>query len=174
MKKLLAILFILTAVSSANATISMTLSGDSTPGSGIIDLYVVPSATGQLDLSMAICLKGTGTLSAGTLGASAPTDSEDAGVDMAGMDAALGTSLVATYGNGEIWSMMSYTSVYPTGVWLTVTYSGIGADAVITAYQSADGNFDDVDMQSNSLMAIPEPATIALLCIGGLMLRRKK
>jgi hypothetical protein len=44
----------------------------------------------------------------------------------------------------------------------------------ITAYQSFDGNFDDVDLISNTITIVPEPATIALLCLGGLMIRRKK
>jgi hypothetical protein len=181
MKKLLSLVLVLAFASLANAiyppsydTISMTLQGDNTPGSGTINLYVVPNPLYQLDVSMAVCLKGTGTLSAGTIGASAPADSQDNGVDMADIDAYYGTSLVATYGNGELWTMLSFTSVYPTGVWLTVNYSGAVAGDTITAYQSVDGNFDDIYLQSNTITIIPEPATIALLCLGGLVLRKKR
>jgi hypothetical protein len=167
MKKLLVLVLVLAMASLASATVSMTLSGDSTPGSGTISMYVVPSPTGQIDLQMAIGLIGSGTLDLGTMGVSAPTDSADtdASLAMMGVD--------GTYGNGEIWTMTSFTSVYPTGVWLTVNYTGAVAGDTITAFQSADGNFDDVDMQSNTIV-IPEPATIALLCLGGLLLRKKK
>ncbi len=174
MKKMLTLVLVLGMASLASATVSMTLSGDNTPGSGTINLSVVPSSD-QIDLQMAICIKkatggSVGTLSLGTIGANAPTDSADTEASLA----MLGNGSDATYGNGEIWTMTSFTSVYPEGVWLTVTYSGAVAGNTITAFQSADGNFDDVDLQSNTITIVPEPVTMALLGLGGLFLRRRK
>jgi hypothetical protein len=162
MKKLLFLVLVLAMASLANATISMTLSGSSNTGWGTLNLWVVPSSN-QSDLSMAVCIQGVGTLSS-YLGPDAPPDSWPGSIEPFYYDG----------GIGEVFNMISYTSIYPTGVWLMINYSGAVLGDKITAYQSFDGNFDDVDLISNTITIVPEPATIALLCLGGLMIRRKK
>jgi hypothetical protein len=164
MKKLLSLVLVLAMAVIANAAFIAELSGDNTPGEGAVTLNV--SDVGGLDTMMVITIQGAGVLTS-SLGASAPIDSELV-CTMADLYAEQDTFGIA--GNGDLWTMTSYASSYPTGVWITANYSGAVAGDILTAYVTLDGeNYTTL----GSIVIVPEPATIALLCLGGLLLRKK-
>jgi len=74
-------------------------------------------------------------------------------------------------GEGEVWWMIDVTGtppVYTDGEWLKATFSGSPPMLpTVTIYE--------FNIQTEKFTEItPEPATIALFCLGGLMLRRNK
>ena len=160
MKKLLTLLLILGMVATANATLSSSLTGDDNVGAGSVALNITPSSD-QADTYMVITIQGSATLTS-ALGDDCPADSEIVGT-MADF------GLDTTYGDGDVWSMTSYTSTYPTGVWIDADYTGAVVGDVLTARESVDGS----SWTTLGSITIPEPATMALLCLGGLLLRKK-
>lgn len=161
MKRLLVLAIVLGIATTANAILSSSLTGDSTPSAGTVHLNIIPSID-QDATYIAITMVGSGTLTS-YLGPDAPSDSE-----LLGTMADLGIS--GTYGNGDVWAMISSTGTYSAGVWLIADYTGADWGDVIAVYETDGGSFFYLD----SIAIIPEPATIALLCLGGLMLRRRK
>lgn len=167
MKKLLILTLVLGMASMASAAsitgLVGTLNGDDNPGAGAITLDVVPTDPHtQLDTYLVVTIMGSATLTSG-LGTAAPESS-----GLVGTMADLG--LASTYGDGDLYVMASTTSPanYATGTWIDVSYTGAVDGDVIAAYESDGASFALLDS-----VTIPEPATIALLCLGGLLLRKK-
>jgi hypothetical protein len=74
---------------------------------------------------------------------------------------------------GYIWGMANISSnVYKNGIWLNAVCENVflGEFNGLYAYISNDGA---EWRQIAFLVSIPEPATMALLCFGGLLLRKK-
>jgi len=150
MKKLLVL--VLAVASLANA---ISFTGAYNPSTDIVTI----SCTADPEtcyIALAIT-DGGGTLSNFAAGAQAPPDSH----------------LIGPVTGGELWQMIHITTgtpVYVTGEWLTADFSG-SIPSIATYYE--------YDLESESFIElgtinIPEPGTIALLCLGGLMLRRRK
>lgn len=168
MKKLLVLVLILGMAATANAAFFAYLTGDNTPGAGNIALNIAGMLGSEWqDGMLVISIQGTGTLTS-SLGHDAPTDAEFVCKlsDLYGNQPMNGIA-----GEGDVYGMISYTNAYPDGVWINASYSGALCTDIITAYASIDGeNWTEIAYMG----PIPEPATIALLCLGGLMLKRKK
>jgi hypothetical protein len=160
MKKLLVLVLVLGMSVMANAAV-INFAGDNTPGAGNVSISV--SNIGEwLDGFMVVTIQGAGTLTS-QKGPAAPTEAALAGT-MAEFD------LATTYGNGDVWTMISSTSVYPSGVWINAAYAGAVAGDVLTARVSLDGaTWTDL----GSITIVPEPATMVILALGGLLFRRK-
>jgi hypothetical protein len=160
MKKMLSLALVLGMAVIANAAV-INFSGNNNVGAGAVNLNVTDVGE-WLDGFMVITIQGTGTLTS-ALGPAAPTEAALAGT-MAQFD------LATTYGNGDVWTMISSTSVYPSGVWINAAYAGAVAGDVLTARVSLDGaTWTDL----GSITIVPEPATMVILALGGLLFRRK-
>ena len=166
MKKLLVLVLVLGLASLASA--QMTWTGAYDPVTKIVNVSVTDNE-GQMYIALAIT-DGDGTLSPFARGADSPLATASAftmGAD--------GDKDFQGYGEGEIWSILDVTTgtpVYNDGEWVKATYvAGTTATSTATMYEFTEaggvGN-------SRGTIFIPEPATIALLCLGGLLLRRKK
>lgn len=174
MKKLLVLTLVLSLASLANATLitpdpvtssitgaTVQLSSDDLEGTGTWSVYVTPNASADIFLAVAVVGSGS-AIGQSVMGAAAPTDAQLVG--------SLADLEVTDKGNGDIWTMVSYTSTYPTGVWLTGTYSGAVMNDMVKVYDTQDGvTFAEL----GSVTIVPEPITLALLGLGGLFIRRK-
>ncbi len=161
MKKLLALILVLSLATVANAVLVGNTTGDDTEGSGSQTLNITG---GGYDTYVAIAIVGTGTI-AGTVGADAPASS-----GLAGTLEDLG---LGSLGTGEVWTMADMDSpyVYNNGVWLTIGYTGAVNGDVITAYDVGPSGTELNVL--GSITIVPEPMTLALLGLGGLFIRRK-
>ena len=158
MKKLLVL--VLGLASLANAQIWTGAYDDVTK---IVNVSITNSA-GRMYIGLAIT-DGDGTLSPFSMGAQAPVSSAMFATLGAGMD-------YEGYGEGELWCIIDVrpTPVYTDGEWLKATFSG-SMPSTITMY-----SFNEMTevFTIEGLMLIPEPITMSLLSLGGLMLRRRK
>jgi len=159
MKKLLIFMLVLGMASMANATLSLNVSSTE-PNAGItgviespVTIYLVLASNAPIAIT-----KGGATPS---MGAYSGPVSELAGY---------GVVVPALYTLGEYWIMGTAPGEpYKTGNYL------IGAGEV--GDEVYGGWFDEVDMTMTEIghgTLIPEPMTIALLGLGGLLLRRRK
>jgi hypothetical protein len=167
MKKLLMLVLVLAVAGIANAEFVASLTGDDTPGDGAVALNIsgVLGSEWQ-DGMMVISIQSDDGTMTSALGAAAPTDAEFVCLlsDLYGNQPMNGIA-----GEGDLYGMISYTNEYPDGDWIDATYTGAVAGDLITAYATIDGeNYTELGQ-----IVIPEPATIALLCLGGLLLRKK-
>jgi hypothetical protein len=151
MKKLLAIMLILAAASLANAIV---LTGTYNPSTNAASVSCISNPE-SCYIFLAIT-SGGGTLSNFAKGAQAPPNS--------------GPGFPIT--GGEVWQMidMSPSPVYTTGEWLKADFSG--SKPSVASFGVFNEETAELTVQGTIL--IPEPATIAMLCLGGLMLRRNK
>jgi len=158
MKKLL-VLLVLAMATIASAAPVWTLTHDA----GVITVSVVDNPGAPINLVMAM-QTSEGTLSNFVKGPNAPADSAligDVGDNFPDL------------GDGEIWAMAHLTTgtlVYLDGDWLSFDVTLAGATGTVSLYEyiEADGTTPFI-----TSIFIPEPATIALLCLGGLLIRKK-
>ena len=164
MKKMLTLVLILAIASLANAVSVPTWTGAYNSGTGVVSVSITDNV-GQMYVGLAIT-DGSAVLGNFAMGANAPKDTGNAFYLGAGLD-------YEGYGEGELWSMIDFTlppgtPVYDDGEWLVAdVLSGTGT-ATMWAYDEGTEEFTDM-----GTIVIPEPATIALLCLGGLLIRKK-
>ena len=157
MKKLLVLSLVLGIASLASAGFSIVVDTDA----GTV------TANGTADADIYLLLTSDAGVTGGALGAAAPSLSGDVGMSAADFAAAVGMSID---GDGLAYVIASSAGeVYDTGDYLSGAY-GTGATVANLYYFSeitgGNGLLDSV--------VIPEPATMALLGLGALVLRRKK
>ena len=157
MKNLLVLALVLAVTSFAAAVPVWTI----TDVGGAVTISV--AASDARDLYLALTVDSGAVLSSIAKGANAPSDSMSAG--------SLASNAVVLPGEtGEVWAMADFSSpyTYGAGTWLTATRTG--SPTTIRLYE-VDENSGTAPLAS---LYIPEPATIAILSLGGLLLRRKK
>jgi hypothetical protein len=159
MKKLLVLMIVLALASLANA---VTITGDYNSTTKVISVSVADNE-GSLYLGISVT-DGDGVVGSFGLGADAPASSEN--FDMMGEG-----QYYPDNGEGELWTMVhvSGTPVYVDGEWLVATFSG-STPSTVTVWSFVE---DGEVFTEEEVIVIPEPATIALLCLGGLLIRKK-
>jgi hypothetical protein len=179
MKKLLALVLVLAVVSLANAAMVLDLSVGAdnaadvllAPGSFVLSVtnsgnFVQPADFAGFGL---VVISGSGTISGGVVTALAPSAS---GFDT---DPANQADLAALFGGAGVYgTIASWTAgTFAGGKYLDgITFDYAGGDVLIQLITTAD--FETFTVADSVLVKqIPEPATMALLALGGLLFRRK-
>ena len=184
MKKLLVLLLVASLTALANGTIlDISVNGLPTNGTAPYDtginlvysdtlLLDITSSTGYTpgdDVYFALVSSPTGTISGGVVHVPpAPDLSQMLGVEWAA--AWTNTTDLGIYGQ----FMSSGMVAGPTGTFVDeiLFHCEGGVDAVISLYTTPD--FVEYTLKDSIIIHQPEPATIALLSLGGLLLRKKR
>ena len=160
----LSVLLVLALVSVANATLSMNLSGSSMDIGGAAIVITISSDVGE-EITWGVYLDPTSDY---------PANAE---LNTAVVLAAAGNQASVTGadpGAGHDYtSQASGASLPGTGNWSTVNFVGkvVGDyDVILTAGGGSGGTV----LVRESINVVPEPATIALLGLGGLFLLRRR
>jgi len=155
MKKLLIFVLVLGLASVAGAALS--LNHDDVTGTATIDGII------ESDVTIYLFLASDAPITI-SLGAAAPTLAGYG--DTVANYQTYGVPIPAMYTEGEGWVMASAAGeLYQTGTYLQGIYAP--GDNVLAGWFDEAGNYGEIG-------SIPEPATIALLGLGGLLLRRRK
>ncbi len=163
MRKLLVLTLVLGMASLANAVVVYDLTGGANTATGTINVYVVGATA---DVYLALVIESPGVVSPNasadmSLGAAAPTMSMYVQEQTVSGD------------SGETWMFGAAPGEsYVDGIWLTANWTGATSVVNIKLYDTPDGvTFTLLDTQP---VGVPEPMTIALLGLGGLLLRRRR
>jgi len=187
MKKLLSLLLVLGLASIANGlatTLQISVNGDKEPLDSEWIIIEVPSGMLTLDIwttadiSAGVnegyfaltCLIVKGTITGGV--SQFPTEP-----GLAIMDDAVGNGVPVPQGENGVWGLVSTTGViplFPAGSTLfdLINFHCEGAgDAIIRLWEVSG---DPILLDTVVIHQIPEPASMLLLGLGGLLLRRRK
>jgi len=173
MKKLLVLMLVLGIASMANATLFLYQNGAAVGGSTIT---MAPGAT----ITLQVYSTDTSNYNAYVI-----NGDDSAVADLIGV---LGNPIVLSaagdmsskspytdgggWGNGELFGTAGSPASGTVHVGVQHTIDFVAAGAGETIVHLYDGtSYEGLDMVT---IIVPEPATIALLCLGGLLLRKKK
>ncbi len=184
MKKILVLTLVLAMASVAGATLQISVDGVQEPVES--EIYVAPSETLVLDIwTDANIVPGTGEWNGWALVCTVQDASISGGVAVV-QDAAIviyddaaGNGFPGLDNENGVWGMLflSEVSEIPAGgtIYDEIVFHCEWApnDVVITLYGTDDWA-QAIPLDSVVVHQIPEPTTIALLGLGGLLLRRKK
>lgn len=158
MKKLLALMVIFSLTAVVSATPIWTLSYNEATQMITVN---ISGNQGSLYIGLGI---DSGSLDGFAKGVNAPVDSQ-----MVDNNTNLGID--GLFGTGEVWTMVHMAGVptYVDGAWLVAHVNPI-VPATVKAFEYIEATGEFVERGS---VFIPEPATMALLALGGLLFRRK-
>ena len=164
MKKLLVLVLVLALASVANAWILSYNEGTS------VVTVTAEAADAKTDMYLALLVDSAGVLSNFGFDANAP---ESAVSFLSTPDGGMPSPLDTL--QGELWNFTDSSEPYeyPVGPWFHATFAFAAGPAASTVslYEWYEGDNSAI---LRAIITIPEPATMALLCIGGLFLRRRK
>jgi len=169
MKKLLVLVLVLGLASLANAWYpGWYLTYDSKTNV----ITAVAGSTATLgDMYLALVVDSAGTLSSFT----ADTNAPESAVSFATLPHLALASPLDTL-TGELWVFTdsSEPKLYLVGPWFHATFAFAAGPvpSTVSLYEWYE-NENTITLRDD-IVIVPEPATIALLCLGGLMLRRRK
>ena len=184
MKKMLTLVLILAVASFASAAMNLQISVGGNTGTtettvspstnitlGITNLgdYVQPDDFAGFGI---IVFSGPGTISGGVVMAAAPS------ATMIDSDPCNQAELASMFGGPGIYgSIASWTTgTFAGGTYIDqLNFHCDGPSPVLVQLIWMDQNFENYTVVDSLIVhQVPEPATIALLCLGGLLLRKKK
>ena len=175
MRKLITVLIVLGMASVVNAAVVLSIDGSTTQSeislaaseTFVLGLVSDSSTTGFV--SSYFALIAPASLPDGSLGTPI--------ADLTGetLFSVIQTYSDATLGDGYAMTPATMGNI-PAGTWYTMTYTQNLANypVVITLYGDDGTGAPDAGNEIDMVTVIPEPATIALLGLGGLLLRRRR
>jgi len=172
MKKLLALVLILAVASLANAGLMLSWDNTAQTITMSCDIGLIGGINNAIGVMVDPAIDGTliGDITFRTIGA---PDADPTVNRLTGLEA-VGAGLPFGGGFAEVVWGDPITTPAPAGDWLSFTMAGytLGTEAGHAVEVVLWG--DNVTGGSIYLNPVPEPATIAILSLGGLLLRRKK
>lgn len=174
MKKLLILMCVLALSSVASAALTLYLDGSAATSVDVLQNEVITIQLHSSDTSnynAYVILEDLGT----QVGALSNPSSE-APTGIAGELGGNSAYDEAAWGYGYLFTSASSTGQVAAGIQHTVDFESADLGTSVIGVFDGDGPYglggDEVSMLT--INVVPEPATIALLCLGGLLLRKKK
>jgi hypothetical protein len=158
MKKFVVLMLVLAMASLANALVTLSVSSNEVEVGGTITISVSSDDTAAYRKYLDM-IQGTATLGSVTIHSAAGADASVADFSYEGL---YDLELTA----------VDFAATPVAGLHFSVVATATGSVGETFTIELLNGDTYDLEM-SETVTIIPEPATIALLCLGGLLIRKK-